>query len=123
MKASFYILLALVILASCKEGSLSKTLSIDKMKVMVWDMSCADELFAQLQYKDSSLTKKPQERYKLYNQVFAIHKVSKEKFYTDYKYYQQHTDQFKVLIDSVQAYGLRARELGPKKAPTSRIVY
>lgn len=109
MKFIFSFLAILLVVASCKDGSASNTIPLNTMKVIVWDMACADELFNERQARDSVYLKMPQERFKLYEQIFAVHKISKEKFYNNYRYYQMHTDEFKTLMDSVQAYGLRER--------------
>jgi len=92
-------------------------LSINKMKVIVWDMSCADELYNELQARDSLLKNKPNERIKLYNKVFELNKINKEDFYANYQYYLNNPQQLKVLLDSVQAYGQRQKDkslLAPK---------
>lgn len=98
-----------IVLFACKNFITSNPKPINEMKVIMWDMYCADELFTEKQIKDSSLYKKPRERFKLYDQVFAIHKISRENFYSNYQYYVEHTDQFKILMDSIQAYGLLQR--------------
>ena len=112
MKKIKYTLIASLFFFSCKNNHLS----INTMKVIVWDMACADELFAQKMMKDSSVLQK-KENIKLYEQVFLIHKISKNQFYDNYKYYQLHPDQFKILMDSVQAYGSRLRNSNTKILP------
>lgn len=85
-------------------NSRAKKIPINNMKKIMWDMVCADELYAQALAKDSTL-KKNKENIRLYEQVFAANNISKEAFYSGYRYYQEHPDEFKVLIDSVQSYG------------------
>ena len=47
----------------------------------MWDMACADEWYVEKYSKDSTL-KKNKENIRLYEQVFATHKISKEQFYS-----------------------------------------
>jgi hypothetical protein len=114
MKKLNYFLILLFFLASCT----SKNIPLNKMKVIVWDMACADELYIEKMHKDSTLIKK-KENIRLYEQVFLVHKISKDQFYSSYKFYQEHADQYKTLIDSVQAYGMRQRSVPNNLIPKS----
>ena len=106
MKKLNFFLMLLCLLVSCTQ----KNIPLNKMKVIVWDMACADELYIEKMQKDSSLIKQ-KENIRLYEQVFLVHKISKDEFYSSYKFYQEHADQYKILIDSVQAYGTRQRNV------------
>ena len=75
----------------------------------MWDMFCAEEMYALSVAKDSTALRE-KKNLQLYQQVFASHNITREQFYSNYNYYQQHPDQFKVLLDSVQAYGSRIKE-------------
>jgi hypothetical protein len=105
----YFLLMLYFILIGCTNNVFTKTASINQMKVIVWDMFCADELFTEKQIRDTTLYKKINERYKIYDAVFAIHNTSKKEFYRDYQYYLEHPDLLKTLMDSVQAYGLLQR--------------
>ena len=83
MKFIFSFLVIIIVVAACKDGSASNTIPLNTMKVIVWDMACADELFNERQARDSVYLKMPQERFKMYEQIFAVHKISKEKFLED----------------------------------------
>jgi len=105
---SFVLLLAIIVFfASCKKSS-NKKLPLNEMKTIMWDMVCADELYAESVAKDSTLKIK-KDNFRLYEQVFAAHKISKEDFYSSLHYYQSHTDEFKVLVDSLQNYSIQQK--------------
>lgn len=115
----FISIFLLVCFSSCTQF---KTIPINNMKVIMWDMACADEWYVEKYSRDSTL-KKNKENIRLYEQVFATHKISKEQFYSSYKYYQEHADLYKILIDSVQFYASRERNKPIKFAPTSPVAY
>jgi len=88
-------------------------LPIEKMQLIVWDLTRADELVTNFVLIDTSKKKEP-ETYKMYQQVFAIHKITKTDFYKSYSYYQQHPVLYKTLLDSVFALGTRSRDNAAK---------
>jgi hypothetical protein len=45
----------------------------------------------------------------MFQQVFAIHGITKDEFYKSYRYYEGHPDKNKILMDSVSAYATRQR--------------
>ena len=85
-----------------------EVLPFDTIKVVMWDLLNAEEFNNILIIKDSTL-KKTKNNLKLYQQVFFMHQLSKEQFYYSYQFYEQHPDQFKILMDSVSSYGPRQR--------------
>lgn len=69
--------------------------------MILWDMMRADQFLADyVLNKDSSLKKIP-ESLKYYQQIFAIHKVSKEEFQHSFSFYQSHPVLLKALMDSI----------------------
>jgi hypothetical protein len=40
----------------------------------------------------------------LYEQVFAVHKITKKQFYDSYHYYEAHPVAYKELVDSLESY-------------------
>ena len=78
------------------------------MKLVMWDLIKAGEWYSQIISRDSALRNK-KEDIRLYEQVFAIHGITKDQFYTSYKYYEAHPVQFKVLIDSLDAFSNREK--------------
>ena len=89
-------------------GDKKKILPLDTMKIIMWDMLKADEWYIRETIKDSTLKNK-HENIRLYEQVFAIHGITRNQFYASYKYYESHPTEFKVLIDSVETSSNRIR--------------
>ena len=101
--------LFLISILSCKgKNKKMEVLPFDTVKVVMWELLSADQLNEMFVIKDSAL-KKTKNNLKLYQQVFFIHHITKEQFYFSYQYYEQHPDKFKILMDSVSAYGPRQR--------------
>ena len=70
------------------------------MQNVLWDVLRADAFTYDFVKKDS--TKKPeQELAKLQQQIFAIHKISKEEFYKSYEYYKIHPELMQPILDSM----------------------
>ena len=80
-----------------------------KMEVILWDMIQADRFNALFQIKDSASKNIELEKFKLYEQVFAIHKTSKDDFIKSYKYYLSRPDMAKVMFDSMTAKAERLK--------------
>jgi hypothetical protein len=114
MKKLLLIFLVAVSVSSCNKGQ-GKKIPVNEMKQIMWDMVCADELYADASIRDSTLKTK-KDNFRLYEQVFAVHKISKEIFYSSYRYYQSRPDEFKILMDSLQSYGTKQRNKPVKPA-------
>jgi len=108
-----YSALTIFIFSCNRKNKKIEVLPFDTIKVVMWDILNAEEFNNILIIKDSTL-KKTKSNLKLYQQVFFIHHLSKEQFYYSYQFYEQHPDQFKVLMDSVSTYGSRQRETSNK---------
>ena len=102
-------LLFLSLFISCRFTSSKKEiLGIDSMKVVMWDMLKADELFIRILVKDTLASKK-KENIRLYEEVFLIHHTTKKQFDSSYKFYASHPFQFKILVDSLDAFSNREK--------------
>lgn len=112
-----YCLMGVFVLLGCN-SSAEKKIPMNTMKKVMWDLACADELYMETSAKDSTLKIK-KDNFRLYEEVFAINKITKEEFYSGYKYYQEHPDEFKILIDSIQSYGA-SQKSKPLKKPTPK---
>ena len=84
-------------------------LSMNKMEVILWDMIQAERFNALFQIKDSASKNIALEKFKLYEQVFVIHKTSKDEFIKSYKYYLGRPDLSKVMFDSITAKAERLK--------------
>jgi len=80
----------------------------EKMEKVLWDMIEA-ERFRETFIRDSSKDLKA-ETFKLYAQVFKIHKVSKEEFIKSYKFYMGRPDIAREMFDSLATRANRRRE-------------
>ncbi len=101
--------LACLLMVSCGNRSQKEPLlGVEDMKKVMWDMMKADEWYLRESARDSTL-KTIKENIRLYEQVFAIHGINRNRFFTSFKYYEAHPLQFKVLIDSVEQYANRER--------------
>jgi hypothetical protein len=96
-----------VIFFSCKTKV--KVLPINKMKVVMWDITSADEWMKISNSKDSTQLLKKQ-NISLYNKIFALHQTTKEEFYNSYNYYQNNPNEMKALLDSLMNYGTKKRD-------------
>jgi hypothetical protein len=74
MQVLFFLMAIGGLLAACKGNSKEQLLDINQMKVIVWDMLKADELYTVQQVKDS--TKRFLPTIKLTTQLFITHSLT-----------------------------------------------
>lgn len=84
-------------------------LKAEKMQEVFWDVIMAEAYTTQFIKKDSSRDTQL-ENAKLQQQIFAIHKISKQEFYNSYNYYNSHVDLMRTLLDSITAKGEKEKE-------------
>lgn len=101
-----------MILVGCsdKKSVPSGLLPREKMEIVLWDMIQADQ-YATVLAKDSSahIADLKTERLRLYDQVFRLHDISRDKFQKSYRYYTDHPELSQDLFDSVLVLGNRQR--------------
>lgn len=102
----------LLLLFSCAGKRPKDILPPEKMKQVTFDLIRADEFLNNFVSRDSGVDMK-YKTIEMYEQVFAIHQVSRQQFYKSYKYYQQHADEQKQLFDSIYTLGTRANDTHP----------
>ena len=103
------LLLVMCILVSCTPDDQKipeDVLPVDKMKLIVWDMTQAGE-YATYQ-RDKDTAHKPLNT-GYFNEVLKLYHVDKNNFFKSFDYYQSHPVLNKILFDSVAAYGERKR--------------
>lgn len=107
----FLVVICLGFFSACSnKASIPKEIIEPKaMQQIVWDMLQADEVALQNKLKDTSILLKT-ESFRLYDQVFAIHKISRDKFYISYTYYQKHPPLYKSLMEGVKSIAAKERE-------------
>ena len=87
-----------------------------KMEKVLWDMILADRYATNILSTDSSKNIK-EETFTLYQQVFDIHKITKQEFVKSMKYYLGRPDISQVMLDSLATKANRRREEMYKTAP------
>jgi hypothetical protein len=112
LRVLYYGILTMLI-AGCSNNS--QQLSDEQMKKLLWDLSRAEAFQTYYLNKDSTANK---ERLAdtLYGKIFALHKVSSDAFFQSLQEYKKDPIRFKILMDSVNAYGNRLREQGFSEA-------
>jgi len=104
-KTIIFFLLFTTLLNACRNNNAkARLLPFDTMKVVIWDMLSVNEWNNVVASQDTVFRKLRDDRVQ-YQQVFYWHHITKNKFYDSYKYYEQHPDKMKLLIDSVSSYG------------------
>jgi hypothetical protein len=95
---------------SDKKSVPSGVLPREKMESVLWDMIQADQ-YATVLAKDSAahIDDQKTERLRLYDQVFRLHDVSRDKFQKSYQYYTDHPDLSQDLFDSLLVRGNKLR--------------
>jgi hypothetical protein len=98
-------------LCSCWQAKPGKRdiLSINNMKLVMWDMIQADEFAPVYIAKDSTRNLKKETKL-LYQKVFALHKIDSARFYKSFDYYKAHPEDYKILLDSLSAFANRERD-------------
>jgi hypothetical protein len=102
-RAIYILVFAWVLLVSCNNGTPKNVLPVNTMKVVMFDMLKADEWYARKLVGDT-LMLRIKEDIPLYEQVFAIHKITKKEFFDSYHYYEAHPVAYKELVDSLGSY-------------------
>lgn len=93
---------------ACNNGPSKAVIPIDSMKLIMWDMMKADEWFSRKVIKDTNANRN-KEDVKLYEMVFKVYGITKERYYSSYRYYEGRPVSFKRLIDSLETYANRER--------------
>jgi hypothetical protein len=109
MKRGLVFVLIVNVFIACTSGDTKipkDVLPVDKMKLIVWDLTQAGAYANYLKEKDTS-TKHLNTMYMA--EVLKLHHISKEDFFKSFKFYQSDPSLNKVLFDSVSAYAQRQR--------------
>ena len=101
----------LVCIVSCS-GELKAPkdlIPVTKMESVMWDMVHADRFATTFITRDSLKLNVKAETFKLYDQVFQLHKISQDQFVASYKYYLSRPDLSQKIFDSVASKASKAR--------------
>jgi hypothetical protein len=103
MKTKWLIICLIVNLTGCRNNNRipGDILPPQKMQAVLWDIMRADKFLSDfVLLKDTGLNKKT-ESIKMYEQVFAIHSITKEKFQHSFSWYEAHPAALQVIMDSL----------------------
>jgi hypothetical protein len=91
-----------IFLFSCKNKNAlpSGILNPAKMQIVLWDVLRTDAFTFNFVKKDSTLLAET-ESVKLQQQIFTVHKISRDEFYNSYRYYQTHPQLMQPLLESM----------------------
>jgi hypothetical protein len=106
MKHCLVVVLLFCITGTACRSKYHNQLVPDTMKVVMWDMLKADELYNRMVLKDSTL-RNSKENIRLYEEVFLLHHITKKQFDDTYKFYESNPVEYKTLLDSVESYAQR----------------
>lgn len=107
------VLACMLFSCSSNEDVPGDVLPITKMKFVMYDVYSAQELAIMNYPKDTTAAR--QRTLELFQQVFEVHKISRDDFYKSFHYYEANPDKMKILTDSLNAYGNRKRQEMYKK--------
>ena len=102
-------ILLLAVGCSEKDNVPSGVIGKEQMGDIIWDMMQADQYAANYLIKDSSKVNVKMETLKLYEEVFRLHKVTRDEFRKSFQFYQDHPDITRTLFDTLIARGNRLR--------------
>lgn len=101
-------ILLLFVVTACSQGKVPKgVLSPPEMEAVLWDVLLADQTAEFYVQKDSAVSAL-QRHTDLYQQLFRIHKISKEDFQKSLRFYESHPQLLKPVLDSLQKRSERA---------------
>ena len=101
MRLFLFFSLLFIFSCSSKQEIPPEILSRPKMHALLLDMLRADEFVLNFERKDSTRSIKDKSTL-LYEEVFKIHKTTKSQFEKSIRFYSQHPDLFKVVLDSME---------------------
>ncbi len=84
-----------------------------KMQLVLWDIIKAEAYTAEM-VKTDTAKKAAEENLKMQQQVFSIHKITRNEFYNSYDYYKNNSPVFKVMLDSMIAQATRKKNYNNK---------
>lgn len=102
MSVKWIVLLGVFFFAGCNGAYTSSAdiLGKKKMQDVLWDIVQAEAYTKKIIQKDSSKNN-AEENVKLQQQIFTKHNVTKEDFYSSYRYYQNHPSEMQSILDSI----------------------
>ena len=107
MRNIIIIIIVSLVLYSCDTPT-KNILELNTMKVIVWQLMKVDDFYSRQSVLDSTWKSK-KKNVELYQQVFALNKVTAVDFYKTMDFYEKHPVAFKELMDSVTMLSKREK--------------
>lgn len=103
MKGRLLIPLLIFFLLSCKGKNKipSGVLPQKKMQAVLWDVMRADQFLSDYVLNKDSSIDKVKESLKYYEEIFTLHKITKEQFQKSFSFYKEHPILLKAIMDSM----------------------
>jgi hypothetical protein len=109
MRLYLSISLLAVLLVCCKNGTTKeKQIPFERMKIVVWQLLKADELYSRKSITDTSW-RTSKKNVQFYQQIFALNKIDRVQFYKQMANLESHPVEFKELMDSVEQLSKREK--------------
>ena len=86
-----------------KEKIPEDVLPPEKMEVVLWDMVRADQFVTDFVSSRDTTIKIDSQSIRLYQQIFRVHKISKDEFAKSFNFYKSHPSFLKPVLDSIMA--------------------
>jgi hypothetical protein len=107
---------------SCKQEIPKNILLPEKMQSIQWEMMQADEMVDYYRLKDSSYATE-KKRVEYYLQILQSYKISKEEFHNSVRFYENHPELLKKILDSMQTKGQGMQQNIKDTAPTKPLLH
>lgn len=102
MRTAFLSIGVLLLVSCSRKNKIPRdVLPQSKMQTVLWDLMRADQFLADYVLSKDSTADKTKERLKYYQQVFSIHKISREEFDRSYNYYNTKPELLRAMMDSI----------------------
>lgn len=100
MKHNLGVLILILFTISCNNKK--AILPAVKMQAVMWDMIKVEAYIQQLIGSDSTI-KSPAAIAKMQQEVCGLHGINKAQYLESYKYYNEHPDEMRIILDSISA--------------------
>ncbi len=107
-------IICLIILCACTDNQKVPRGIIEKerMQAVMWDMLQADRYVNDFLPKEKDSLYNKTEVFKVYQNVFNIHGITKDEFLKSYKFYLNNPDISKIIFDSIGTQTEKKRSEG-----------
>ena len=88
----------------------------------MWDMIRADEFVTSYIWKNDSSINRLAESTKLYEQIFTIHEITRDKYQSSLAYYRKHPGMLKTIVDSLNTIQKSVGKSNPENFPEDSLL-